>query len=59
MASLARTVLKPSHAIDLLPPSCESESEKWKWSEKWIQKGPLFFLKLIDIIDHVYTFIAI
>ena len=42
----------------------ESET-KWKWSEsevkvkwKWCFFGPLFFLKLIYIIDHVYTFIA-
>ena len=31
----------------------KSESEKWKWS----LFGPLFFLKLIYIIYHVYTFI--
>ena len=36
---------------------------KWKWSEvkvkvkvKWLQIGPLFFLKLIYIIYHVYTY---
>ena len=29
----------------------KSESEKWKWSKI----GPLFFLKLIYIIYHVYT----
>ena len=33
-------------------------SEKVKWSEKWSVFGPLFFLKLIYIIDHIYTFIA-
>ena len=116
--SLARTVLKPSHAIDLLPAGCEW-SEKKKWSDpflvlyfswnlymlyimyiplllyggksaqqlsygfnildklescphenqipygdicekkwKWSVFGPLIFLKLIYIVDHVYTFIA-
>ena len=55
MASLALSVLKPSHAIDLLPAGCESESEK---KVKWSLFGPLFFLKLIYIIYHVYKFIA-
>ena len=34
------------------------QSQLWvKWSEKWKWSifGPLFFLKLIYIIDHVYT----
>ena len=53
--SLARTVLKPSHAIDLLPSWLWM---KWKWKVKWSLFGPLFFLKLIYIIDHIYTFIA-
>ena len=41
----------------------EIESEKWSEgeseSEKWSLFGPLFFLKLIYSIYHVYTFIAI
>ena len=28
------------------------------WLQKWSVFGPLFFLKLIYIIDHIYTFIA-
>ena len=34
MASLARTDLEPSHAIDLLPPSCEVKVKKVK-VKKW------------------------
>ena len=38
------------------PRACEWMSE---WSEwKWSVFGPLFFLELIYIIDHIYTFIA-
>ena len=36
----------------------EVKKKKWK-SEKWSLFGPLFFLKLIYSIYHVYTFIAI
>ena len=46
-------------AIDLLPPCLwKVKWVKWvKWSEwKWCIKGPLFFLKLIYIIYHVYTY---
>ena len=42
------------------PAGCEVKV-KWsevKWKVKWSVFGSLFFLKLIYIIDHVYTFIA-
>ena len=31
-------------------------SEVSEWWKKWCKKGPLFFLKLIYMIDHVYTY---
>ena len=31
-------------------------SEWSEWVMKWCKKGPLFFLKLIYMIDHVYTY---
>ena len=56
-ASLARTVFSFKAFFDpsYRPPTPVLVSEvKWKWSVF----GPLFFLKLIYIIDHIYTFIA-
>ena len=44
-------------AIDLLPPCLWVKWSEWV-SEKWSVFGPLFFLELIYIIDHIYTFIA-
>ena len=58
-ASLARTVPKKRHwprpaPTTSYPAGCEVK----KWWMKWSIFGDLFFLKLIYIIDHVYTFIA-
>ena len=70
-ASLARSVPKPSpHRTRIFSPttstSCKPEAKRWlwkkvsewsEWSEwvKWSVFGPLIFLKLIYIIDHLYT----
>ena len=61
-ASLARTVPKKRHwprpaPTTSYPAGCEVKVSEVKWV-KWSLFGPLFFLKLIYIIDHVYTFIA-
>ena len=58
-ASLAHTVFSFQTFLDpRYRPPTPVVSEKWSESEKWSVFGPLFFLKLIYIIDHIYTFIA-
>ena len=71
-ASLARAVFSFKTFFDcewrshLLSPTTstswknasEASACEVKVSEKWSVFGPLFFLELIYIIDHIYTFIA-